>query len=150
MMDFVLAFIGSFAGAILFNIERKNLIWAGICGGISWVVFKLFYIQTDRVVFSTFLAAFVCGVYSETMARKCKTPAFVFSIPGIYPLVPGITAYTTVRAIVEGRLIFAVNKGIETIGTAGAIAFGIMLASTVFQFVSKVNEGYKNKPKATS
>lgn len=145
-MEFLLAFLGSFAGAILFNIERKNLIWAGICGGISWIVFKIFYIQTDRVVFSTFVAAVACGIYSEAMARRCKTPAFVFSIPGIYPLVPGITAYTTVRAIVDGRLVFAANKGLETIGTAGAIAFGVMLASTVFKFVNKVNEKYKNKP----
>ncbi|WP_027308810.1 threonine/serine exporter family protein [Caloramator sp. ALD01] len=150
MMDFILAFIGSFAGAILFNIERKNLVWAGLCGGISWVVFKVLFIQTDRVVFSTFLAAFACGIYSEAMARKRKTPAFVFSIPGIYPLVPGITAYTTVRAIVEGRLVFAANKGIETIGTAGAIAFGIMLATTAFQFIYKVNEKYTKKPKITS
>lgn len=150
MMEFILAFIGSFSGAILFNIERKNLIWAGICGGISWIVFRFFYIQTDRIIFSTFIGALACGVYSEIMARQCKTPTFVFSIPGIYPLVPGITAYYTVRAIVEGRLLFAANKGIETVGTAGAIAFGVMLASTLFKFVNKVSEKYKNKPKVIS
>jgi uncharacterized membrane protein YjjB (DUF3815 family) len=74
------------------------------------------------------------------MARIIKIPASVFSIIGIVPLVPGITAYYTVLNIVEKNNTVAFNKGIETIGSAGAIAFGIMLATGAFQILQKLRK----------
>ncbi len=50
---------------------------------------------------ASFVGAFMVGIYSEVMARKLKTPAMQFSIPGIFPLVPGITAYYAINSIVE-------------------------------------------------
>jgi uncharacterized membrane protein YjjB (DUF3815 family) len=78
------------------------------------------------------------------MARKLKTPAFEFSIPGIFPLVPGITAYKTLSYILENNLTEAINKGIQTIGVGGSIGFGIMLSSAVFLFISKMRENTRS------
>lgn len=149
MADFLLAFLGSFCGGIIFNIQRKNLIWAGICGGLSWITFLFTYQHTRGIVFSTFVGAVVVGLYSETMARVLKTPAFVFSIPGIFPLVPGAGAYFTVLYLVENDYSKAGIKAIETAAIAGAIAFGILFTTTLFQFVMKIKEksGKKNTPK---
>lgn len=140
MREIIYSFIGSFTFGILFNIQRKNLIWAGISGSIGWGIYLIFMKLQLGVPLSTFMGAIGVGLYSEIMARKVKTPASVFSIIGIVPLVPGITAYFTVRYIVEGRLTEAFNKGIETVATAGGIAFGIMLITTIFQFASKWRE----------
>lgn len=89
---------------------------------------------------ASFVGAFIVGIYSEIMARSLKTPAVQFSIPGIFPLVPGITAYTTVRYIVEQNSSKAYLKGMETIAVGGAIAFGIMMSSATFRFISNVME----------
>lgn len=138
MKEFLLAFLGSFAGAVLFNIERYNLIWAGLCGGIAWTIYKLLIISSGRAIYATFIAAIFVGLFSEVMARKVKTPAYVFSIPGMYPLVPGIMAFDTIYLLVFGKMEEGINKGIETAATAGAIAFGIMLASTLYHLLDKI------------
>jgi len=134
----VLAFFGSIFPVILFNIDRKKIWWAGICGVVGWVVYSMVFYKTQSPGIPSFAGAFAVGLYSEFMARKLKSPAFVLLIPGIFPLVPGITAYNSLRNIVENNLTEALNKGIQTIAVGGYIVFGIMLSSAIFKFVSKV------------
>jgi uncharacterized membrane protein YjjB (DUF3815 family) len=131
--NLVLAFIGSLCPAVLFNAERKKFFWLGLSGAIGWLVFKWMENLTGRVILSTFAGALAVGIYSEVMARLLKSPSTVFSILGIFPLVPGLGAYNTAKFIVEGDLASASASGIETIGSAGAIAIGIMVISAVIR-----------------
>ncbi len=138
MKQIVLAFFGSIFPVILFNIDRKKIIWTGFCGAIGWATYLAVYKYTVSPVSASFTGSFVVGVYSELMARKLRTPAVQFSIPGIFPLVPGITAFNTINYIVEQNYSAAYSKGMQTVAVAGAIAFGIMLSSTTFRFISKL------------
>lgn len=139
MKEFVLAFLGSYGPAILFNIERKNLIWAGLCGATGWASYKNVLMFTNSNIFAVFVAAMVISIISEIMAKVLKTPSTVFYIPSLFPIVPGISSYQTVLYIINGRLNDAVSKGIETLGSAGAISFGILLVSTIFRFINRRN-----------
>lgn len=138
MKQILLAFFGSVFPVILFNIDRKKIIWTGFCGAIGWAIYLVVYKYTISPVSASFVGAFAVGIYSEFMARKLKTPAMQFSIPGIFPLVPGITAYNTINYIVEQNYSAAYSKGMQTIAVGGAIAFGIMLSATASRFVSKL------------
>lgn len=133
MREILLAFLGSACPGILFNIERRKLMWTGLSGVIGWMVYIWFYGQTGKVIFSTFVGAVFVGLYSEIMARIQKSPATLFSISGIFPLVPGIGAYNTVQLVMENKLGEAAGKGIETVASAAAIAFGIMLMSAAYR-----------------
>lgn len=134
----LLAFLGSVFPVILFNIDRKKIIWAGLCGAIGWFVYLIVFKHNYSPIEASFAGAFAVGMYSEFMARKLKTPAIEFSIPGIFPLVPGITAYKTINYIVQQNYSRASSEGMETIAIGGSIAFGIMISSTIFHFISKI------------
>ena len=137
IIKIILAFFGSIFPAILFNIDRRKIILAGLCGAIGWSVYQLvFYVEQSPII-ASFFGAIAIGVYSELLARIIKTPAFGFLIPGIFPLVPGFMAYTTLRYIVENNLNAALNKGIQTIAVAGSIGFGIMLSTAMFKLIFK-------------
>ena len=137
IIQIILAFFGSMAPAILFNIDRKKLIWAGLCGALGWSTYLLIYNTTQSSVMSVFSGTFVVGIYGEFMARKLKTPAIEFTIPGIFPLVPGITAYYTINYIVEQNYSAAMSKGLMTLAAGGAIGFGIMLSTSSYRFISR-------------
>lgn len=139
----VLAFFGSVFPVILFNIDRKKIVWTGFCGALGWASYLGVYEYIHSPIMASFAGAFVVGIYSEFMARRLKTPAVQFSIPGIFPLVPGITAYNTVRNIVEQNSSAAYSKAMQTLAVAGAIGFGIMLSSTTVKFIVKLSEGRK-------
>lgn len=135
----LLAFLGSVFPFILFNIDRKKIIWAGIGGALGWITYSLVLDITGSFVVGSFFGAFVVNLYSEVMARRIKTPASMFYVPGIFPLVPGITAYSTISHIVEKDFSEALNKGMLTLAIGGAIAFGIMLSANVIKFMNKVH-----------
>lgn len=140
IIQIVCAFFGSIAPAVLFNIDRRKIGWAGLSGALGWSVYLLIYGKTHNPVAATFVGAITVGCYSELLARKLKTPAFEFLIPGIFPLVPGFTAYTALRFIVESNTDMAFNKGVLAIAIAGSIGFGIMLSTTIFKFITKVRK----------
>lgn len=131
----VLAFFGSVFPVILFNIDRKKIIWTGFCGALGWTTYQLVYQYRLSPIMASFAGSFIVGIYSEIMARILKTPAVQFSIPGIFPLVPGITAYNTISAVVQQNYSEAYSKGLQTIAVAGAVGFGIMLSATSFRFL---------------
>lgn len=137
IFQIILAFFGSIFPVILFNIDRKKIIWTGFCGALGWWVYLVTFSYRHSAILASFAGAFAVGIYSEFMARRLKTPAIQFSIPGIFPLVPGITAYTTVSYIVDGNYSAAFSKCMLTLGAGGAIAFGIMLSSTTYKFITR-------------
>lgn len=140
LIQIILAFFGSIFPAILFNIDRKKILWAGLSGALGWSVYLLIFHGTKSPIVASFGGAFAVGVYSEALARKLKTPAFGFLIPGIFPLVPGVIAYNTLRNIVDNNFSEALNKGILTIAIGGGIGFGIMLSTAIFKFISKIRK----------
>jgi len=140
VLQIILAFFGSAFPAILFNINRRKILFAGLSGALGWSVYLLVFYKSKNPIAASFVGAIAVGIYSESMARILKTPAFGFLIPGIFPLVPGFSAYTTLRFIVENKLYEAVNKGIQTMAVGGSIGFGIMLSTAVFKFISKVKK----------
>lgn len=137
-----LAFVGSVFPVILFNIDRKKIIYAGIGGALGWIIYSIILTKTSSEVIGSFFGALVVNAYSELMARIIKTPASMFYVPGIFPLVPGITAYSTITYLVQSNFTAAQSSGILMLGIAGAIAFGIMLSSTFFGFISKIYKNY--------
>lgn len=141
----ILAFLGSVFPAILFNIDRKKLIWAGVSGTLAWTTYLIVFNYGGSITISTFMGAFVVGVYSEVMARKLKSPSMQFSIPGIFPLVPGVMAYNTVIYIVDQNYDLAYSNAMKTIICGGAIAFGMMLSLTTYKFFSKIQRDIEAK-----
>ncbi|MDD4296090.1 MAG: threonine/serine exporter family protein [Ruminiclostridium sp.] len=132
------SFLGSFFPAILCNVPRRNILLAGFAGMIGMLIkdqFSLLY--PDAAFVSVFLGSSAVAVYSEIMARLRKTPATIFSIPGIFPLVPGVDAYRTIQLLSEQNYAEATAYGVATAAKASLIAFGILIVSAVFRKINK-------------
>lgn len=133
IVEFLLALTGSICAGVLFNIRSWKLLWAGIAGMAGWIVYITVYDAFGQLFFSVFTGAMAVGIFSEVMARILKKPATFFTIPGIFPLVPGIAAYETIQFLLNGKLQEAGGKMFETLAAAAAIAFGIFLATAFFR-----------------
>ncbi len=141
MQTSILAFIGSFCAGILFNVKSFKLFFAGLSGLSGWLVYLLILYLSNHTIIAIFAGAIAVGIFSETAARVLKTPSTIFSIPGIFPLVPGIAAYESIRLLSSNDLYSAGGKLVETLAGAGAIAFGILLVTAMFRFFAKPKPG---------
>lgn len=126
ILDFIYAFLGTIGFAILFEIKPKNIICCGLCGSMGWIVYLIFK-DISGVFISNFASALSIVVLARIFAVYKKTPAPIFYIPGIFPIVPGAGIYNTAYSIVTNNFENAKNYGIITIKTSCAIALAIAI-----------------------
>lgn len=138
MLPLVYAFVGSFCGGIFFNVRKGSLFWTGLAGSVGWLVYMLLYARIGHSVLCIFAGSVAVGLYSECAARIFKSPTTVYTIPGIFPLVPGIPAYEAIQSLVENQLILAGAKAVTALAGACAIACGILFATAAFRIASKI------------
>ena len=137
----LLALLGSITSGLIFNVRGYKLVFSGLSGAAGYLVYSLILNWTDQSVLSIFAGAVVIGFYSEIAARKLRSPSTVFSIPGIFTLVPGITAYEAITLLTSNKVSEGLSKTIETVNGAGAIAFGILIVTAIYRVLSKNNAG---------
>jgi len=136
--------IGSIGFAVLYNIRGKRLIFAALGGLISWSAFLLLgTIVSDEIVRYLIVAAFI-SIYSEIMARILKTPKTTFIIISLIPLIPGSALYYTMRAAFSGDYLMFVQKGVDTLGYAGALAAGIIVVAGIMKLLKL--DGHNKRP----
>ena len=151
MKEFVIAIIASFVAtlgyALVYDIKGKNLIVASLNGAFSWTVYLICQYFFDSVVFSFFASGAATALYAELGAYFYKTPATVYLIPGIIPLVPGLTVYRTVESGLFGEL-SAFGEGVlSTVKIGGAIALGLIFMSAFIRLVRSASVIAKTKVK---
>lgn len=138
ILNFIYAFFASIGFSVLFNIPRKEMIYAGICGGFGWV----FHIQLQSVgmsiVFTSFVGALIVGIMAELFAKYRKKPATVFVVPGIIPLVPGYGLYFAMLSIIEKNYEEATRVGFETFIVASVIASAIIISTTIGKLIRPI------------
>lgn len=139
IINFILAFISSLFFAVLCNAPRKELLFCGLTGGISFVLFKSFNYMSANAVFASFIGAVGATACSRFLSHFRKAPATLFLIPGILPLVPGAGMYYTMNGILKKDIVYFYARGVETLEIAGVIAVGIMIVLSlpygVFSFI---------------
>ena len=131
------AALASTGFALVFELRRwQHIVAASFAGAMSWLV----YLMADDFVGPigcNFLATVAVALLAEIFARMFKSPATVFLITGIIPLVPGGGLYYTMDALIDGNMALFAEKGIEAAGIAGAIAAGSSLVSSVVRILPR-------------
>ena len=125
LIQLLTAFISSLGFSMLFGLRRRFLVYAALGGLLCWGVYLGMDAWTHMEFLSCLLAAAFAVVYAELLARWLKTPATLFVVPAILPLVPGGSLYYTMENVVHGRLEAARSYGTQTLIVALAIAAGI-------------------------
>lgn len=140
MFNAACAFFASFGFAILFHIKGKKVFYAGIVGMMGAIVNYLVFNIVESSIISLLCASVVATILGEVFARVFKTPATLFVVVALIPLVPGGGMYRTMLNVVEGHINEAVLIGLDTIGEAGAIVIGFTFISSLFKVYKKAKE----------
>ncbi len=144
ILDFIFSFLCTFGFGILFNIPRKQLVFASIGGALGWIVYSISLVQFDSVVMAAFTGALAVGFYSEIMAKERRVPATVYVIPGMIPLVPGYGLYYAIKKIIEADYIMAMEVGTETVLVALAISSAVILTTSLGRKIKRKAEKIMN------
>lgn len=128
-LQFLMGFAGVWGFAVLFRAPGIKCVYCGILGSLDWVFYLVIRSQGMPYAAAVALAVFVLALVSRAVAAWIRTPATVFVVTGIFPLVPGAGIYYAAYYFVTGDSVMAGQKASETVITALAIALGIVLAN---------------------
>ncbi|MCI8402273.1 MAG: threonine/serine exporter family protein [Lachnospiraceae bacterium] len=142
-IQIVSSFFGSLGYAMLFHI-RGQRVWLGALGGMAvWIFYLITGLFTDSIYWGFTLASMAATCYGEWLARREKTPATLFLVPAVIPLIPGGSLYDTMYCAVGGDYAGFLNTGLHTLKLAAAISIGILVASSVIQKTLRGLSGVK-------
>lgn len=106
----VLSVLASLGFAIVFQVEKKDLLLAGLGGGLTRIFYLIFIaIIPNRIVYVA-LSALVAAFYAEIVSGMKHVPATYFMYPTIIPLIPGdLFYYTCAGLITQNSEMFCTN-----------------------------------------
>lgn len=130
-------FIGSIGFSILFNIRGKRLLAASIGGMLSWLLFVLLNNLINDAAVTYFIVASIISIYSEIMARVLKSPTTTFIITSLIPMIPGSSLYYTMVSVFQTNENIFLERAIDTLKLAAALALGIVVITTFTRLFHK-------------
>ena len=128
------AVLACVAFCLILNQRGLLLVVSSLGGGVGWAVCLLCAFTGSDIV-QYFAGAMAVAFYAEVMARVFKAPATGFLVVGILPFVPGGGIYYTMEYCLSGDTQQFLSTGIHTFGVAGAVAVGLLLASSLVRLV---------------
>ena len=137
IIQVISAFLGSGGFAMVFNVRVNLIFYASLGGGLGWVIFLLIEKITHNYFIACFVASAFCALYGEIMARIKKTPASVFFIPSVVPLIPGGALFYTMSYTVRSDFSKFSEYSSLTVQYALGIACGISLTWAVWYMCQK-------------
>lgn len=131
ILQLALAFISTFAFAVLFSAPKTQYVFCGLCGAFTWGMYLLFQNLGYTTVISALFGTFFLTLLARILSIVKKNPVTIYLITGIFPLVPGAGIYYTSYYLIMNEGTRSLSMGLETFKTAGAIALGIIFGFAV-------------------
>ena len=136
ILTFLLQALASLLAIITFlivlNVQRSMLIPGGILGMAVWLLYLLLKGPTNVIV-ATFVAAIVGSCISQILSIIYKTPAVVFILAILAPLVPGYISYRTTAFFVTGNYSQAMVHATLVVILALVISIGMASGTVAFK-----------------
>lgn len=117
---------------IVLNVQRSMLIPGGVLGMSIWLLYLLLKEPTN-VILATFIAAVIGSCISQIMSIIYKTPAVVFSLAILAPLVPGYLSYRTTSFFVTCDYRNAIASAMLVMMLALVISIGMASGTVILK-----------------
>lgn len=133
MIRYLFAFMTSAAIAVTFRAPRRTIPWIGLSGLVAWAGYDLCLRLGTPPEMGIFVGALALGSLAELLARRLREPVILFIIPGLFPLVPGITAYRGMLLLSQNRLSEGALYVFRALFFAGTLAAGLAIPPALFR-----------------
>ncbi len=126
----IASFVACLGFVIIFNIHGYGNMLCALGSSLTWAAYCICSAGGMNYFACCLIGTMVSAAFAEVVARVRKYPAISYLIISVLPLIPGSSIYYTALEAMKGNMSGFVFYGTETLGTAGAMAVGILLVST--------------------
>lgn len=145
LFHMIFSFISSVTFGVLCNVPRKSLISGGLIGMIGWMGYWGLSSNGVGVFLSSLCCSLLLAYAGQIAAHLFKKPLTVFFVPGLVPVVPGITFYEGFKKLLLNEYEQSFYVFLDVAYCAVGITCGLVIASIVFRFTAAPLFQYGNK-----
>lgn len=120
---------------LLFQGRGWNVIIAAINGAVGYLIYLMFF--NSGSLPALFLSSAFMALFAEAAARVRRAPAILFLSAALIPIVPGGGMFECALKVLEGHRYQAMVQLGNVLMEAGAIAVGIIIVSSLLQFIRR-------------
>lgn len=128
-LTLILSFIGSIIPAFLFGFNGKRWYLVGLAGALGWATYLIASAFQWPSAWALFAAACVVALWNEGVTWVFRKPVPAVLIGGVFPLVPGLTSFQALEALLRRQDFVAGQKGGEALSAALAVALGVLVVA---------------------
>lgn len=125
---------------IVLNVQRSMLVPGGVLGMSIWLLYLLLKEPTN-IILATFIAAVIGSCISQIMSIIYKTPAVVFALAILAPLVPGYLSYRTTSFFVTADFSHAISSAMLVMMLALVISIGMASGTVLLKLYNHLRRG---------
>lgn len=140
MIQIAAAFIGSLGFAVFLKMKGKQVLMAGVGGGLTWALFLALQNYMGDCLCQIF-GFHICGNLRRIMARVNRAPATIFLTTGAVPLIPGGSLYYTMLGLISNDELMFAENGSKAAIIALAIALGFVIVAIANNLHLRVQKG---------
>ena len=116
---------------------RRALLSAGLAGALGYSLANLLERADVPDPLSAGIAAVVVGFGSYALAGRQRIPPLILVVPGITPLLPGLTLYRAMFQLTTGEPFTGLLTALEAISIGVALAAGVIFGELIAQPVRR-------------
>ncbi|NWJ47394.1 MAG: threonine/serine exporter family protein [Chloroflexi bacterium] len=143
----VAAFLASIFFGISIDLPHRNIALAGIAGALCWLTHLSLQKLGVTELISAFIAAALVGTLSWGFARGQHSPVTLYILPGVLPLLPGLTIFDGMSALTQNDTLQGLFLLFKAIFIGGAIGVGVALSNSIAPAIWRKPTFVKRKSK---
>lgn len=143
LLKLLFSFFASSATAVLYNVERRLIVYCGLSGMFTWLIYDLCTLIGFKEALSSLIALLCLTLLSRLFNKMTKIPNMIFNVSGIMPIVPGGLLFKTFNNLADKHYEIAINYGIQAILVGGAIAVGFIINEVLTKYLYLIKKRLK-------
>lgn len=136
--------IATYFFALLMKTPKRAIFVQSLTGTLGYLAF-LVCASMGSEILGFFIGTLLIALSGEYFARKITMPASVFIFPAVIPMVPGLGLYQTMLSFIQGDIPLALETGVTTLTSIGAMAIALTAASLITLFLHRLKTGPKDE-----
>lgn len=118
LVSLVAALIVAAGGAVGMQATKRFILPAALVGLVGFGIMVLCLVGGLNGILTSFLASTVVGILARPIALRLGAPALVLVIPGLYPLLSGLSIFNAAYLIVQPEESVGLATGLSSLFTA--------------------------------
>ncbi|WP_082406972.1 threonine/serine exporter family protein [Bacillus sp. JCM 19041] len=133
----IFSFMASISFAVICNVPKRSILTGGFVGMIGWLGFILLQENGVGIFRSSLVCSLLLAFVGFIAARIQKVPFTVYYIPGIVPVVPGITFYEAFYQLLIREYRESAFVLLDVAYSAVGLASGLIIADVIYRYTTK-------------